>query len=517
MHIILKDTFKNSTVVALALFLALAVMAPASARAATAPSLDDAEDFAVLAGSGITNTGATTITGDVGSFPTTTQTGFGSVTITGTNHMGDATTQAAKTDLTAAYNNAAGQSTTGVIAADLGGQTLGPGVYTDNDAPDSLSITGTLTLDGGGDADSIFIFQSGSTLTTASGSVVNLINDAQACNVFWQIGSSVTLGTTSDFSGTILASDSITDNGGSTIDGRLLASGALVTLNNTTITVPTCAAPSPSPSSSSGGGGAASFVPLISLVKIPTPLALEEGPGSVTYDYVVKNPSIQALSDVTLTDDMCSPLTLLSGDENGDNLLDPSETWHYSCVMTLSATTTNTAIATGYGNGGQSAIATAIATVVVGSPMVPPLINIVKVPSRLTPFPFGGGSVMYTYTVTNPGIVAMHDVGVTDDKCGPVGFISGDNNDDNLLDPGETWTYGCRMNVVVSTRNIATARGEANGFTALGYAFANVLVAGPGLPNTGLPLSTWNIVTLAAVLGIALAAFILLRKNKKSV
>lgn len=207
--------------------------------------LGDAENFAVLAGSAITNTLATTITGDAGSSPTSTETGFGSVTfIEGVNHIApapnDSLTVSAKTDLTTAYNIAAAASTTETFgSAELGGKTLIPGVY--KTTTGTMGITGTLTLDGGGDPNAVFIFQAGSTLTTASGSTVVLTGGAQACNVYWQVGSSATLGTGSTFVGNILAAQSITDNGGSTIYGSFLASNAAVTLNNTNITRQICA------------------------------------------------------------------------------------------------------------------------------------------------------------------------------------------------------------------------------------------------------------------------------------
>ncbi len=220
-----------------------------SARPLTAPAhvnLGNAEAFAVLAGAGITNTGATTITGDVGSSPTHTETGFaGLVTILppGVNHNSadpnDAFTVQAKTDLTTAYNNAAAQLPKSTIAGGIiGTSTLVPGIY---NSGSSIQLNGPLTLDGGGNPNAIFVFQAGSTLTTASASEVVLTNGAQACNVYWQVGSSATLGTTSTFIGTIMADQAITDNGGSIVNGRFLARVAAVTLNHTTITRPLCA------------------------------------------------------------------------------------------------------------------------------------------------------------------------------------------------------------------------------------------------------------------------------------
>jgi len=264
------------------------------------------------------------------------------------------------------------------------------------------------------------------------------------------------------------------------------------TIVNTDIPAPVA------PSVGSGGGGA--IVPLIGILDVPTPLALATGPGPVTYNYTVWNVGGAApLTGVTVTDDKCSPVKYLSGDTNGNGQLELNESWKYSCTTTIPNTTMDTAVATGH-TGNQTAVATAIATVVVGktSTTVPglpnagiapaPLIDIVKIPSRLTPFPFGGGAVTYSYIVTNPGAVSMSNINVLDDTCGPVsGPSTGDINNNNLLDPGESWLYSCEANISVSTRNIATVTGHANGFTALGYAFATVLVSDPGLPNTGLP------------------------------
>ena len=206
-----------------------------NANAATLVDLGTASGFAVLAGSGITNTGTTTITGDIGTFPTLSITGAGSIVLNGVNHGGDAVTQVAKTDLAAAYVAALGQApdTTYAGAQDLVGLTLASGVYRSDV---SLELSGVLTLDALGNPNAVWVFQMASTLTTGTSSVVNLINGAQASNVFWQVGSSATLGTNSDFSGTILALTSITLTTGATVDGRMLASNGAVTLDGNTIT-----------------------------------------------------------------------------------------------------------------------------------------------------------------------------------------------------------------------------------------------------------------------------------------
>jgi hypothetical protein len=202
------------------------------------PVVIPAIGFSVLAGAGVTNTGPSSISADIGSFPTPAITGLTSLTVGGTNHAADAVTQQAKVDLVTAYDNAAGAGSTSTIAADLGGRTLVPGVYT---SASSIGLTGVLTLDARGNANAVFVFQAGSTLTTASASRIVLINGAQSCNVYWQVGSSATLGTGSTFRGSIIALTSITVTTGVTIDGRALARNGAVTLDSDTITTSACA------------------------------------------------------------------------------------------------------------------------------------------------------------------------------------------------------------------------------------------------------------------------------------
>jgi hypothetical protein len=207
-------------------------------------TLGTACTFGVLAGSTVTNvTGtATTISGNVGVWPGSAVTGFGPpASITGIIDADNAVAQTAEGDLTTAYNNAAGLAGGAVLTADIGGQTLPPGVYRTTSAQPSLGITGNLTLDGKGDPNAAWTFQVVSTLTTAAGnSQVILIGGAQAKNVQWQVGSSATLGTNTTFTGTIMAEIAITATTGSTLNGRALAQTGGVTLDTTTVNVPPC-------------------------------------------------------------------------------------------------------------------------------------------------------------------------------------------------------------------------------------------------------------------------------------
>lgn len=194
--------------------------------------------FAVLAGSTVTNTGNTSVTGDLGVSPGNAITGFGPGMVVGAKHAGDPTAAQGIADLTVAYNDAAGRSLCPVtVAGNLGGQTLAPGLYK---STSSLAISsGDLTLDASGDGDAIWIFQTASTLTTTAGRQVILTNGAQAGNVYWQVGSSATLGTTSAFKGTIMADQAITLTTGATLDqGRALARIGAVTLDSNTVVKP---------------------------------------------------------------------------------------------------------------------------------------------------------------------------------------------------------------------------------------------------------------------------------------
>ena len=198
-------------------------------------NLGTAGSFGVLAGSTVTNTGSSVIAGNVGVWPGTAITGFPPGIITGgTMHVGDAVANTAQNDLTTAFSTAAGLTPTAVLTGqDLGGMTLTPGVYFFSS---SAQLTGTLTLNDLGNPNAVFVFQIGSTLTTASNSAVVFTSSLTDTNVFWQVGSSATLGTTTAFTGNILALTSITLNNAATIGcGSALAINGAVTLNNNVI------------------------------------------------------------------------------------------------------------------------------------------------------------------------------------------------------------------------------------------------------------------------------------------
>ena len=213
-----------------------------TASAAAAPPLGTEQNFAVLGGQTVTNTGPSVITGDLGVSPGSAITGFPPGLVTGgATHAADAVALQAQNDTITAYNNLAGQQCTSDLTdQDLGGKTLVPGVYCFSS---SAQLTGTLTLDAGGDSNAVWVFKTVSTLTTASSSSVQLTNGGQACNVFWQIGSSATLGTDTSFVGNIYALTSIALQTRTIVSGRALARNGAVTLDSNTVAVAVCGVP----------------------------------------------------------------------------------------------------------------------------------------------------------------------------------------------------------------------------------------------------------------------------------
>ena len=220
------------------------ITAPAAeTQASSVVDLGGAKDFAILGGQTVTNTGPTTLDGDLGVSPGSAITGFfgtneddGPGTFTGSAHQGDAVAGQAQTDARAAYTDLANMGATqDLTGTDLGGLTLTPGVYSFSS---SAQLTGDLTLDGNGP----FVFQIGSTLTTAPGSrVMQMPGDDCFCDVFWQVGSSATLDTTTMFAGTILADQSVTFNDEATLAGRAVALEGSITMINNRVNIDTVA------------------------------------------------------------------------------------------------------------------------------------------------------------------------------------------------------------------------------------------------------------------------------------
>lgn len=573
----------------------LGLIGPVSVSAATAPDLGVAAGYSVFGNAGITETAGQTshLWGDAG------DNGFGHVSLIASQVDGSIDALAnvpVANAIAAAYGDLAGEAQTGAI--DLAATpTVTPGVY---DVAAS-SFNSTLTLNGAG----VYIFRSTSSIAQTAGGTMVLTGGATACNVYWQIPTSMTFAAAGSIKGTIITNTaSITMASGVNLEGR--AWGATqVTMDNNQITEPLCAAATPPTNTETltgtinvvknvindnGGtgtfgdfplfvngtqvlsGSTNSYVanstryavtesntagytqsfsgdcdangvmflhaaehlfcivtnndigpaviippvpPIIDVVKVPNPLALPSGPGTVTYTYTTRNLGTVAMSNVTLVGDTCSPIVLQSGDTDGDTNLDIGEVWVYTCTTTLTATHTNTVVATGWANG-LSAVDIASATVVVGTPVVRPLIHITKVPAPLT-LTAGGGLVTYTKRVTNPGTVPLSNVFLTDDKCSPVTFVSGDINDDNLLDPSETWTYTCTANLTATTTNTVTATGTGNGITVRDIALATVVVASavPSLPNTGFTPTEMNLGLAVLAAGVSLSSLFFIMRRKQ--
>jgi uncharacterized repeat protein (TIGR01451 family) len=271
-----------------------------TAMAQVAPPMGTTQSFAVLGGASVVNTGSTVTIGDVGVSPGTVISGFPPGLVTGgTTHQTDAVALQAQNDNTAAYLNLAAQTpvTLDLTGKDLGGQTLVKGVYSFSS---SAGLTGTLTLDAGGSANAVWVFKIGSTLTTASGSSVVLINGANPCNIFWQVGSSATLGSATNFVGNIFALTSITLITGATVQGRLLARNGSVTLDTNTVNITAC-----------GGTTGTTVPPTLSTAFGPATIIAG---GTSTLTITLSNPNTTAASLTTpFTDTLPSGLVVSGG------------------------------------------------------------------------------------------------------------------------------------------------------------------------------------------------------------
>jgi hypothetical protein len=320
----------------LSLVLLVAALFASSAQAASI-DLGSAKNFSVLANTTVTNTGPSVLTGDLGLSPHSSVTGFPPGTVNGTFHVNDQVALDAQADLGIAYNDAAGRSSTETISADLAGRTLNPGVYTSNS---SMGLTGDLTLDAKGDPNAVWVFQAGSTLTTASGSRVLLTGGAQACNVFWQVGSSATINSSTAFTGSILAYTSISLKTSATVDGRALARNGAVTLDTNTVTRATCATTGGGGSGGTTGGStntrAVAFTKAASHLGFVTArLAGEVHPGSTRSTYYFQFGTSRRYGHHTATH-TAAPGTKTFRVRSQLGRLHPGTTYHYRIVLVSS-------------------------------------------------------------------------------------------------------------------------------------------------------------------------------------
>lgn len=403
----------------LAIYLVLGLVVPINVMAAgpAAVNLLTAGNFSLISKAGITNTGshASVITGNIGSSPITAAAlnNVFCTEMTGTIYGVDAAyvgsgNQAcfagnpplsnktlidnAVLDMGTAYTDAAGRPAlapdTNLYAGNLGGQTFAPGLYkwtTDVTIPTDVTFSGSAT--------DVWIMQIDGNLNIASGGSVPagikviLTGGAQASNIFWQVGggTGATLGTYSTFNGNILSATQVVMQTGAVFNGRALAQ-TLITLDANKIgglgavTLPIVPVVTP-PSS---GSGITPITPVINITKTATPSALPTGPGSVTYNYTVTNPGQRALTDIKVVDNRCSSVGYISGDENVNNKIEPSEIWKYSCTITLQNTTTNTVVATGISDDPyrQTANTSASITVIVADAKITPPVT---TPPAITP------------------------------------------------------------------------------------------------------------------------------------
>jgi hypothetical protein len=365
--------------ISLAIGLAVLVGNASPAAAQTAPSLGAAQSFAVLGATTVTNTGASVIVGDLGLSPGTSVTGFPpGVVVSGTIHAADAAALAAQTAVTSAYNNLAGQAcTANLTGQNLGGLTLTAGVYCFDT---TAQLTGVLTLNAQGNANAVFIFKIGSTLTTASGSSVLLINSGSLCNIFWQVGSSATLGTTTSFAGNILALASITLTTGANITGRAFARNGAVTLDTNQVTA-TCAS-----------GPVPPACPVITL----SPATLPNGTATVAYSQTITASGGTAPYTFALVSgSLPAGLSLTAG-----GIVTGTPTTAGSSTFTVRATDAN---------GCTGTIAYTI--VIAAAPVPPPVCPVVVIAPLLLPPATAG--LAYSQTFTGSGGTGPYTFGIT--------------------------------------------------------------------------------------------------------
>jgi uncharacterized repeat protein (TIGR01451 family) len=396
------------TIVRSLLTMLLAAYPLQSAMAQVAPLLGKAQGFAVLGSSNVTSTGLTTITGDLGVSPGTVVTGFPPGTVTkGTIHTADTLSALAQSDVITAYNNLAGQACDfDLTGQDLSGMTLAPAAYCFSS---SAQLTGLLTLNAGGNPNAVWVFIIGSTLTTASNTSVQLTNGGQDYNVFWQVGSSATLGTGTAFKGNILALTSITLTTGTTLSGRALVQNGVVTLDSNTVSLPPVQNPptvakvfTPNVISTSGVSTLTITLTNSNPVDISGVAFSDIFPSSPSQMVIATMPNLSNSCGGTVTTTGSNSLALAGGTipHNG------------SCTVrvdisasTAGSYTNNSGLITS-SNAANGSSAAALLQVSI------PAISVLK--SANTPAINSGQEIAYTITIRNPNPFVINNVEVVD-------------------------------------------------------------------------------------------------------
>lgn len=534
-------TFNKNIVasVVIGAFIALGAAFPGIASAATTPALGTTAIFGVLSSTFTRNIGLTDITG---SAAYTTLSGGGTDSVSGTTYMPAPSQTGTDQGVALADINAQVLASCTTISGPLEGVIVGAnppgtfpaGCYTSVGAMD-LSVNGVITLDGGGDPAAVFIFKPGGALTTGDDSIVVLASSTSACNVFWAPTGATTLGanasatTTPTFSGTIFRGDgaglSITLGHFANYLGRLLAYGSTVTTDTATIAVPSCGA------STHGtlhviktvvnnyAGAATSSDFTVHVKNLGSGLDVSGSPqlGTTTPGTLYLLPT-----DSYVVSEVANPLytAAYSGDcdSTGNVVL--------ASGADLTCTITNTDIAPPapvVSSGGSSSSGSRIR----------PIIAITKIPTPLM-LNSGPGLVTYDYVVSNPGrFWTLMDVVVTDDKCSPLKYISGDLNSDKKINLDEKWSYSCVMKLYSTTTNTVTViaySDEVNRQLAMASVMVTVPVSStyhllsavststPGFPNTGFPPENnmlWYIlVSISLVALVSVSPLVIIKKNE---
>ena len=434
-------------------------------------NLGTASTFGLLAGSGVTNTGSSVINGDVGSSPLPAVTGFPPGMVNGTLYTTpNAVTAQAQSDLTAAYLVAAGAPTTSdLTGVDLGtfnaGNPLIPGVYSFSS---TAALTGNLTLDGQGDPNAQWIFQIGSSLTTAVNATVSFINGASPCNVFWQVGESATIQTNNTFGGTIMALTSITLNGG-TLNGRALARNGAVTISAAEFVNPICPAG-----------------PCVTVTKVADRAVAAVGE-VITYTYNVCNCGPSTLTLNSLVDSRLGSLAVdFLAANGGSAMLAASDCTSFNKTYTVQATDptplVNTVIAIA-SSGGVTVTDTAQASVIITAPG--PCVTLEKTANRTVVAV--GEFITYTYRVCNCGVAPLTVNSVVDSRLGDLSadFVAA-NGGSAILGTGLCTSFN-KVYTVLATdpsplTNLATVTASSGGVTVTSSDTASVVITAPAAP-----------------------------------